>query len=48
MRGPVLIRPYDPPGLLARLAAWLPMWLWRLFVFVVIFGLGYGCRALTG
>jgi hypothetical protein len=48
MRGPVLIRPYnEPPGWLARLAAWLSTWLWRLLTFVVIFGIGYGCRMLT-
>ncbi len=38
----------EPPGWLARLVAWLSTWLWRVFVFVVIFGIGYGCRALTG
>jgi hypothetical protein len=48
MRGPQQIRPWpDEPGWLARLAAWLSMWLWRLLVFVVIFGIGYGCRMLT-
>ena len=48
MRGPVLIRPYDPPGRLERLLAFLATWMWRLFVFGLIFALGYGCRALTG
>jgi hypothetical protein len=48
MRGPQQIRPWpDQPGWLARLAAWLSIWLWRLFVFAVIFGIGYGCRMLT-
>ena len=49
MPHPVVILPYNDtrPGLLARLVAWLAYWAWRLFVFAVIFALGYGCRALT-
>lgn len=50
MPHPVVILPYNDtrPGWLARLVAWLALWAWRLFAFLVIFALGYGCRALTG
>ena len=45
---PVRILPYRrPPGCMARLVAWLAGKLRTLVVVGLIFGAGYGCRALT-